>query len=161
MNSRLIVNEEKGELFIDGHRRVAIEIITLLDFMDSLIGTRVAEVMMNNIESRLGKQDCQHILNAKPQASINEIASDLVESDRVAGIGVTKITFPEDKPNEILIETANPCVTKTTGGAKSFSTSYYCGAFSLFLRKELEVRDLVYDPKANVRKFRLTARGSR
>jgi hypothetical protein len=59
MSKRLVINEEKGELIIDGHRHVAIEMATLLDFLDSLIGTRIAEVMMNNIESRLGKEDCE------------------------------------------------------------------------------------------------------
>jgi hypothetical protein len=160
MSDRLVVNEEKGELRIDGRRHVAIEITTLLDFMDSLIGTRIAEVIINNIESRLGGEDCGHLRKQKPQASVREIATDLAHVDLISGIGITRFVFSGDKPEEITVETLNPCVTKTTGAAKSFGSSYYRGAFSVLLGKEFEVRDLVYDAKANVRRFRLVPRGT-
>jgi len=91
---------------------------------------------------------------------LREIATELAHLDLISGIGVTRFVFTGDKPNEIIVETVNPCVTKITDGAKSFCSSYYCGAFSFLLGRSFEVRDLIYDAKANVRRLRLVPRGS-
>ncbi len=50
-------DREKGELRILGRRQTAFDAQALCEYLDSLVGVQVGEVIMSNLESRSGKQD--------------------------------------------------------------------------------------------------------
>lgn len=158
MVSGLVVNEEKGELFVLGHRHVAIEVTDLLDLLDSLVGDHLAEVVMGNLERRLGNRDGHTIRQEQPHASIKEILDELAKADRISGVGVTSVKISQNTTDPIVVEISNPCTKKTTGSARAFASSYYCGILSGLLGRELEVADVTYDEATNVRNTSLVAR---
>jgi len=52
--------------------------------MDELVGAKVAEVMMKNLQSRLGKEDGAWLKKDHPNANLNELINLASEWDRLA-----------------------------------------------------------------------------
>jgi hypothetical protein len=143
-------DKAKGELRLYGHRYTIVDAQALCDHLDSLVGPVVAEVIMNNLESRLGKRDAERAREEKPDGKTSEFIDLMVESDRLQGVGLTEVTLPESQPGPIRIEIANPSVKGTTGAAKAFLFSWWSGALSVLLGKEFEVKNAQYDEKQNI-----------
>lgn len=81
----------------------------------------------------------------------------LEEADIIAGMGITKTTV-ESASDSVRIEVWNPVVRGDKGAAKSFLFSWWCGALSSILGKELEVRSVQHDEKANLMKCEIATR---
>src|SRR3989304_5928633 len=55
----IVWDKAKGELRILGKRHTALDAQALCDHLDSLVGPTVAEVIMDNHERRLGKEEAE------------------------------------------------------------------------------------------------------
>ena len=150
MVENFVLDKAKGELRILGRRNAAIDVETLCQHLEGLVGAQVAEVIMNHHEVRLGKEDAARFREQKPQATIGEVVDELIHIDRVSGIGVTKVMLPEGSVGIIALEISNPIVRGTKGAAKALMFSYWCGALNSLLEKELDVKDVTYDEGNNV-----------
>jgi len=159
----IVWDKAKGELRILGQRHTALDAQALCDHLDSLVGPTVAEVIMDNHERRLGKEDADRFRRERRQASVREIIDVIIETDLMSGAGVTKVTIPEGAMYEgaILVEIHNPCVRAASGAAKAFLFSYWCGALSSLLDNEFEAKDVSYDETENLLTARIVRRAGK
>ena len=151
-------DREKGELWIVGRRNTAIDAQALCDYLDSLVGSQVAEVIINNLESRAGKQDGDWVRKEKPELATNELIKFGEEWDRMSGVGATKVTLPEDKISPIVLEISNPSVKGTQGAAKAFLFSWWAGMLTSLLGKSFEYKNVLYDQEKNIMKCQIVPR---
>ena len=158
LTDQVAVEKVKDEFRLFGRRQALIDVQSLCDHLDSLVGPVVGEVIMNNLESRLGKEDTTRLREANPKATVDELVTKLVEADLLAGMGVTKVDVPKDPTAQIKLEIRNPIVRGNSGAAKAFLFSYWCGALSLILGRDLDVKTVDYDEKADVMRCELGAR---
>jgi hypothetical protein len=73
-------------------------------------------------------------------------------------MGVVRVTTPETSLGPIDVEILNPCVKGTTGAAKSFLFSYWCGVFTQLLETEFKIDEVTYDEERNLMKCRIVPR---
>jgi hypothetical protein len=158
LSEEVVWDKAKGELRILGRRHVALDIQGLCDHLDLIIGARVAEVLMNQHEFRLGKEDAANARHARPEATIQELVNSFANAETLSGAGVVRVAIPENSPRTIDLEVSNPCVKQTTGAAKSLLFSYWCGVFTELLGKEFEIDQVAYDENKNLMKCRIIPR---
>jgi len=149
---------EKGELRISGQRHTAMDAQTLCNFLDSLVGTQVAEVIMHNLEFRLGKLDAARLKAEKGKASLTELIEHLTRTDRLSGIGITKVIMSGNPQNSIEIEVTNPSVKGPTGAAKSFIFAWWAGVLTSLFDKEFDVNGATYSEEKNMSTARMSPR---
>jgi len=152
------LEKAKDEFRLFGRRQALVDVQSLCDHLDSLVGRVVGEVIMNNLESRLGKEDATRLLEANPKATVDELVAKLEEADLVTGMGISKIDVPKDPSARIKVEIRNPIVKGNSGAAKSFLFSYWCGALSLILERDLDIKTVDYDEKANLMRCEIGTR---
>lgn len=155
-----VLDKSKGELRVLGKRHVAIDAQALCDQLDLMIGPKVAEVMINQHEFRLGKEDVKEMRVKEPQASAKGILDLLTSADAASGVGITRVTVPDNLPGPILLAISNPCVKRTAGAGKALLFSYWCGALTELLGTELKVDYVVYDQSNDLLKCQLIPRPS-
>jgi hypothetical protein len=158
LSDDVVWDKAKGELRILGQRHVAIDIQGFCEHLDLIVGPMVAEVVMNQREFHQGKEDAASIRQRKPEAAIQELLDSFANAETLAGVGVVKVTIPEASPGPIDVEISNPCVKRTTGAAKSFLFSYWCGLFTQLLGKEFKIDQVAYDENKNLMKCRIIPR---
>jgi hypothetical protein len=158
LSEDVVWDKAKGELRILGQRHVAIDIQGFCEHLDLIVGPMVAEVVMNQHEFRQGKDDAASIRQEKPEAAIQELLDSFANAEALSGVGVVKVTIPEASPGPIDVEISNPCVKRTTGAAKSFLFSYWCGLFTQLLGKEFKIDQVAYDENKNLMKCRIIPR---
>ncbi len=151
-------DKEKGEIRILGRRDTAVNAQALCDYLDSLVGVQVAEVIMQNLEFRLGKEDGASIRAERPKATISELIQLLAEWDRMTGMGVTKVTLPEEQDAPILVAVSNPSVKGDAGSSKAFLFSWWAGALTSLFNVNLETRNVAYDKESNSMKCEIVPR---
>ena len=154
----LISDAGKGELRVFGTRVTAIDAQALCNHLDSLVGAKVAEVIMHNLEYRDGKLDAAKVRAEKPQASLGELIEDLARGARLSGLGVPKVTLPENAKEPIEVQIVNPCVTGSSGAAKSFAFSWWAGVLTTLFGREMDVQGYVYYEDRNMTTCRIVAR---
>jgi hypothetical protein len=158
LSEDVVWDKAKGELRILGQRHAAVDIQGLCEHLDIIVGPMVAEVVMNQHEFRQGKDDAASIRQEKPEAAIQELLDSFANAETLSGVGVVKVTIPEASPGPIDVEISNPCVKRTTGAAKSFLFSYWCGLFTQLLGKEFKIDQVGYDENKNLMKCRIIPR---
>jgi hypothetical protein len=158
MTNDLIWDKEKGELRILGRRQTAMTPEILCNHLDSLVGVKVAEVIMHNLEYRSGKHETEMFCRDKPQATLSEMIDLLIQYDSVSGIGITKVTLPKNEEDRIIVQISNPSVKGTIGAAKAFLFSWWCGALTTLLNRNLEIEDVTYDEEENVMRCKIVSR---
>jgi len=158
LSEDVVWDKVKGELRILGQRHVAVDIQGFCEHLNLIVGPMVAEVVMNQHEFRQGKDDAASIRQEKPEAAIQELLDSFANAEALSGIGVVKVTIPEASPGPIDVEISNPCVKRTTGAAKSFLFSYWCGLFTQLLGKEFKINEVAYDENKNLMKCRIIPR---
>jgi hypothetical protein len=149
---------EKGELRILGMRLTAIDAQSLCNHLDSLVGVKVGEVIMHNLEFRLGKLDAARLRAEKPGAILNDLVEHLRKTDQLTGVGMTTVKLPDNPGGEVEVEVANPSVKGAMGAAKSFIFSYWAGALTALLDKEFDMKDVEYDNEKDQMKCLITPR---
>jgi hypothetical protein len=155
LSEGFVWDKAKGELRILGQRHVAIDIQGFCEHLDLIVGPMVAEVIMNQREFRQGKEDAASIRQEKPEAAIQELLDLFANAEPLSGIGVVKVNPPKTAPGPVDLEISNPCSKRTTGAAKSFLFSYWCGIFSELFGKEFKIDQITYDEKENSMKCRI------
>jgi len=155
-----VLDRAKGELRILGRRNAVIDVEALCQHLDGLVGVQVAEVILDNHEVRLGREDAARLRKDKPQAGIRELVDELSHLDLVSGMGVTRAMLPEGLVGDVTLEVSNPILTATRGAAKALIFSYWRGALSFLLGKEKVVKDLTYDDGMNVLRCQIGLRVS-
>jgi hypothetical protein len=158
LSDDVLRDKAKGELRILGQRHVAIDIQGFCEHLDLIVGPKVAEVVMNQHEFHQGKEDAASAHQEKPEATIQELVNSFVNAEPLSGVGVVKVTIPETSLDPIDVEISNPCVKRTTGAAKSFLFSYWCGIFTQLLGKEFKIDQVAYDENKNLMKCRIIPR---
>jgi hypothetical protein len=156
--SELFSDKKTGELRILGQRHVAIDVEALCRHLDTCVGAKVAEVIMNNHENRKGREDTEEFRRENPQAKVPEIVALLAAEDRISGLGITRVNLPAVGSEPVFVEIENPAVTRTEGAAKALAFSYWAGALSLLFGREFEVADVTYDQSTNKLRGRLVPR---
>ena len=151
-------DKKAGELRILGRRNTAIDAQALCDYLDSLVGSQVAEVIMNNLESRTGRQDGDWVRKEKPQLTANELIRFGEEWDRLSGVGATQVTLPEDKTSPIVLEISNPSVKGTQGASRAFLFSWWAGMLTSLLGKNFEYKNALYDQEKNIMRCEIVPR---
>lgn len=160
MTDESVLDKTKAEFKLFGRRQALVDVQSLCDHLDSLVGPVVGEVIMNNLESRLGKEDGTRLREANPRATVDELVAKLEETDLITGMGITKATVPKDPEAQITLEVWNPIVTGSSGAAKSFLFSWWCGALTSILGRELDIKTVDYDEKANLLRCEIGTRAT-
>jgi len=158
LSDNVVWDKAKGELRILGQRHAAVDIERLCEDLDLIVGPIVEEVVMNQHEFHQGKEDAASIRQEKPEAAIRELLNSFENAETLSGVGVVKATIPEASIGPIDVEISNPCVKRTTGAAKSFLFSYWCGLFTQLLGKEFKIDQVAYDENKNLMKCRIIPR---
>jgi hypothetical protein len=158
LSEDVVWDKAKGELRILGQRHAAVDIQGLCEHLDLIVGAKVAEVVMNQHEFRQGKEDAASIRQEKPEAAIQELLDSFAYAETLSGVGVVKVMIPRASLGLIDVEISNPCVKRTTGAAKSFLFSYWCGLFTQLLGKEFKIDQVAYDENKNLMKCRIIQR---
>jgi hypothetical protein len=154
-------DREKGELLILGHRNAAVDARALCEYLDSLVGAQVGEVIMKNLETRLGKEDGVWLRKENPQLSLNELINIVTEWDRMAGVGATQTTLVGNALSSILLEVANPIVKVTQGAGRAFLFGWWAGMLSSILGKDWDYTNVVYDPAKDIMKCEFVPRATK
>ena len=153
------LDRSKGELRIYRTRHVAINVDALCKQLDTLVGARVAETIMNNVEYHMGADEVQEIRRTKPQAGKREMIDLLIESDLMSGVGLVEVQLPEaSSEGPIYLNVKNPAMKATSGSGKAIIVSYWLGALAALLGQEFDAVDLSYDEKENELKCHLNPR---
>jgi len=152
VSDELVWDKAKGELRVLGRRQMTITPQDLCSYLDSLVGVQVAEVIINNLEFRGGKQEAETFRKERPGSSPNDIINVLIRYDSLTGVGVTKVVIPDQPDKPIRLEIENPCVKGTIGAAKAFLFSWWSGALSALLGKDYEAKNVTFDQAANTMK---------
>lgn len=158
MSESPVWDKAKGELLIVGRRHVAVDAESLCQHFDALVGVQVAEVILDNHETRLGKEDADRIRTEKPQATIRELTKQMTDAESISGIGVVNLTLPDNADGAFIIEISNPIVKGTAGAAKAFMFSYWRGALSALLEKDLDIAEVSYDKAKDQIRGRIAVR---
>lgn len=158
MSEPVVWIKEKGELRILGKRHTAVDVEAFCDSLDYLVGVQVAQVIMHNVEYRLGKLDGARAKMEKTKASLTELVDYLAQADLESGIGKTKVTLSGDPATQAEVEVANPCVRGTSGAARSFIASWWAGAITSLLDKEFDIKNVAFDQEKNIMKCSLATR---
>lgn len=158
MSEKVVWDKSKGEIRIWGERHTTIDPKRLCDHLSALVGAKVASVMMNNLEYRLGKDAVAQLRKEKPQAEITDLIDTLIELDAIAGIGVVKVTFATKLEPPVVVEIGNPCMTENTGAAKSYLFSWWAGALTALLNRQLDPKDGIYEKEKDIISCQLVPR---
>jgi hypothetical protein len=149
------LDRENGEVRILDRRFAVVDIAAFCRRWDALVGLKVAGVQMKSLEYHLGVEDAQAIIRNMPNATPEEIINHLQETDRISGVGVTKVTRTAE---EVHIEIHNPVVAATEGAAAFFASGWWCGAIDTVLKGRFDIKDATYDEEKHLLKFNLVAR---
>ncbi len=158
MSKDPVWDKAKGELRILGQRHTAIDVQALCDHLDLILGASVAQVVLNQHEFRQGKEEAAAARKEKPQATIQELVDSFANAETLSGVGVVRVTIPETSSAPADVEISNPCVKRTTGAARSFLFSYWCGVFTNLSDKEFKIDNVTYDDSRNLMKCRIIPR---
>lgn len=158
MTEDLIRDEAKCELRILGQRHVAVDVQALCDQLDLMVGPKVAEVIMNQHQFRLGKEDVAVIRRQRPQAIVPEIIDSLRDSTCASGAGIAKISPLGNPVGTVDLEISHPCVKRAVGAASKFFSSYWCGALTSLFDKTFKAENLVYDEARDLLRCRIVPR---
>ena len=123
-----------------------------------MVGVKVGEVIMHNLEFRLGKLDAARLRAEKPGATLNDLIEHLRTTDQLTGVGMTTVRLPENPSEPVAVEVANPSVKGTEGAAKSFIFSYWAGALTALLDKEFDMKNVAYDKEEDLMKCLIAPR---
>lgn len=143
---------EKGELRVMGQRCAAVDARVLCEYLDSLVGAQVGQVIMKNLQTRLGKEDGLRLKKEKSQLNLGEQLDIVTEWDRLAGVGVSRVSLVGTGPDSIVVEISNPIVKGIQGAEPAFLFGWWAGILSSLLGTDFEYTNVIYDePKDMVR----------
>jgi hypothetical protein len=158
LSNHIEFDEKRGEVRLLGLRQMVMNIDALCSHLDTLVGTQVAEVIMKNLELQEGKEEAERFLRNHPDAKIEEFLDLMKRYDALSGVGITSVRFSENQDARIFIEILNPYIKRTSGSSKSLLFSWWCGALSAILRRELDLESITYDASSDILKCTIAPR---
>jgi len=158
LSEGILWDKAKGELRILGQCRTAVNIQGLCDHLDLMVGSNVAEVIMNQHEFRQGKDDAARVRQTRSGETIQEMLNFFADAETLSGVGVVKVTALDTAPGHVDLEISNPCVRRTSGATRSFLFSYWCGVFTELVGKEFKIDQVTYDENKDLMRYRIIAR---
>lgn len=147
--------KESGILRVLGQRRLAIDVRTLCDHLDLLVGSKVAEVIISNTAFALGKEDVSRAVKDRSDSTVLEMVELFAQDQRLSGAGVCKVSFRSEK--SVDLEIFNPILKPTSGSSKAMLVSRWCGALSELLNEKMIAEKVEYDEVSDVLKCRIVA----
>lgn len=115
-------------------------------------------MIIRNLETREGREECLLIRNGRKGSSIEEIIEHFKKYDALTGVGLTEAILPNQQNGPIMIEIKNPYIKNITGSAKSLLFSWWCGVLSELLGRELDIRSVTYDKDRDIMRCTLETR---
>jgi hypothetical protein len=158
LSEKLTADGDKGELSILGRRRAVVDLKALLEYLDILVGSQVAEVIVRSLETRLGRNDANRIRQENPGVNIQEIIRKLIAADGHAGFGLTSVSLPEDGSQRIRIEVTNPYLRGRVVAVRLFHFARWAGILGALLNNEFEIESVYYDEGKNTAQCELLPR---
>jgi len=158
VNNSIEFDETKGEVKLLGLRQMVMSMDALCNHLDTLVGNQLAEVIMRNLEIREGKDEAERFLRNHPNAKTQEFLDLMIKYDTLSGVGITSVKVTEDQNAPIIVEISNPYIKRTTGSSKSLLFSWWCGALSAILHRELDLESITYDAAKDVLKCTIAPR---
>jgi hypothetical protein len=127
----------------------------LCNHLDVLVGTKVAEVIVRKLELQEGMEEAELFFREHPNAKVEDFTNYLTKYDALTGVGLTSVNISSNPKLQITIEISKPYVKKTEGSLKSLIFSWWCGALSSALKRELDIESTTYDATKDVLKCTL------
>lgn len=138
-------DREKGELHVMGQRCAAVDACALCDYLDSLVGEQVGQVIMKNLQTRLGKEDGLRLRKENPHLNLKEQIGIVTEWDRLAGVGASRVSLVGSGSSSIVVEIINPIVKATQGAGSAFLFGWWAGVLSSLLGTDFDYANVTYD----------------
>jgi len=151
-------DEKRGEVRLLGLRQMVMNVDALCTHLDTLVGSQVAEVIIKNLELQEGKEEAERFFRSHPEAKIEEFLDLMKRYDALSGVGITSVRFSENPNGIIFIEILNPYIKRTSGSSKSLLFSWWCGALSAILHRELDLESITYDANSDILKCTISPR---
>jgi hypothetical protein len=158
LSEDLALDKSNCELRVLGRRQVVVDMQRFCENLELMVGPKVAEVIVNQHEIQLGREDAESLRKLKPQASVQEILDSLAEIECLSGVGRVNVTLPKNEVGPVDIEMLRPCMKRTTGAAKAFLFSYWCGVLRILLGRDFKVSYAVYHEDKDLTRCQLTSR---
>jgi len=130
----------------------------LCSHLDTLVGDQVAEVIIRNLELQEGREEAERFLRNHHDAKVEEFIDLMKRYDALSGVGITSVTLSENQDALISIEISNPYIKRTSGSSKSLLFSWWCGALSAVLHRELDLNSITYDADSDILRCTITPR---
>jgi hypothetical protein len=113
---------------------------------------------MKNLELQEGKEEAERFVRDHPDAKVDEFLDLMKRYDASSGVGITSVRFSENQEGAIFIEILNPYIKRTSGSSKSLLFSWWCGALSAILHRELDLGSITYDASSDILKCTISPR---
>jgi hypothetical protein len=158
LNNNIEFDEKRGEVRLLGLRQMVMNMDALCSHLDTLVGNQVAEVIIRNLELQEGKEEAEKFLQNHPDAKVEEFIDLMERYDALSGVGITSVRLSENQDALASIEISNPYIKRTSGSSKSLLFSWWCGALSAILHRELDLNSITYDADSDVLRCTITPR---
>ena len=145
MSSGIELDEMKGELKLQGRRCMLMNMDALCNHLDTLVGSKVAEVIIKKLEFEEGKEEATRFYRDHPDTKIEQLINHMIRYDSLTGVGITSVRLSNNPDPKVVIQISNPYIKKTEGSSKSLLFSWWCGALSTALNRELDIDTITYD----------------
>jgi hypothetical protein len=160
MSSGVEQNETKGELKLQGRRYMVMSMDALCNHLDTLVGNKVAEVIIKKLEFQEGKVEAERFYRDHPNAKIEEFINHMIRYDSLTGVGITSVKLSNNPGPYAAIQISNPYIKRTEGSSKSLLFSWWCGALSYALNRELDIESISYDAASDILTCTLSCRAT-
>jgi len=158
MSSDVVLDETKGELKLQGRRYMLMTMDALCNHLDTLVGSKVAEVIIKKLEFEEGKEEAMRFYRDHPGTKVEEFINHMIRYDSLTGVGITSVKVLNDSDPNAVIQISNPYIRKTEGSSKSLMFSWWCGALSVALNRELDMETVSYDSTNDTLTCKLSSR---
>jgi hypothetical protein len=158
LSDKVDCDETKGELKLGGRRYILMSMDALCNHLDLLVGTKVAEVIMRKLELQEATEEAERFFQEHANAKVEDFINYLIKYDALSGVGLPSVNISSNPNAPITIEISNPYTKKTEGSMKSLLFSWWCGALSSALKRELDIWSTTYDATKDILKCTLVYR---
>jgi hypothetical protein len=142
--------KEKAEFQLLGQRLGVVNVQSFCTYLDALFGRMVAATTMRHLQYKLGREDGSELALENSGSPLREVIKMAIETDQLRGMGLAKVFIPSSSNGAYVVEVRNPIVKQTEGASGAFLSSYWAGALSGLLEKEMQVENVNYDQKQDV-----------
>ena len=155
---RFVLDESRGELRVLGKRHFALAMDSFCSCLDSQVGSRVAEVIMNNLRAQDGRARAADTRKEYPEASVEELIRLLIRYCTLVGLGEAQVTVDKSTEDSIMVDVLHPYASGVSGSSKPLIASWWCGALGVLFDRRFSSKSLAYDPESDLLKCVLVSK---